>query len=127
MECSFQPNKTIPVSISAARIANEDGEFLGQVLIIRDLSEIRRLQDEVRRQEKLAAMGGLAAGVAHEVRNPLSSIKAFATFFADQFEDGSESHEAAKVMVQEVDRLNRVITELLEFSRPTDLKRHPVT
>ena len=123
MECSFTPNKTIPVSISAARIANEDGEFLGQVLIIRDLSQIRRLQSEVRRQEKLAAMGGLAAGVAHEVRNPLSSIKALATFFAGQFEEGSESQEAAKVMIQEVDRLNRVITELLEFSRPTDLKR----
>jgi two-component system sensor histidine kinase HydH len=90
---------------------------------MRNLSEVRRLQDEIRRQEKLAAMGGLAAGVAHEVRNPLSSIKALATFFAGQFEDGSESHEAAKVMVQEVDRLNRVITELLEFSRPTDLKR----
>jgi two-component system sensor histidine kinase HydH len=68
-------------------------------------------------------MGGLAAGVAHEVRNPLSSIKALATFFAGQFEDGSETNQAAKVMVQEVDRLNRVITELLEFSRPTDLKR----
>jgi len=68
-------------------------------------------------------MGGLAAGVAHEVRNPLSSIKALATFFAGQFEEGSEAQEAAKVMVQEVDRLNRVITELLEFSRPTDLKR----
>jgi two-component system sensor histidine kinase HydH len=123
MECSFAPNKTIPLSISAVRIANESGEFLGQVLIMRDLSEVRRLQDEVRRQEKLAVMGGLAAGVAHEVRNPLSSIKALATFFAGQFEDGSESHEAGKVMVQEVDRLNRVITELLEFSRPTDLKR----
>ena len=123
MECSFAPDKTIPLSISAVSIANESGEFLGQVLIMRDLSEVRRLQDEVRRQEKLAAMGGLAAGVAHEVRNPLSSIKALATFFAGQFEDGSESHEAAKVMVQEVDRLNRVITELLEFSRPTDLKR----
>jgi len=124
VECVFAPNKKVPVSVSAARIANEDGDFLGQVLIMRDLSEIRRLQDEVRRQEKLAAMGGLAAGVAHEVRNPLSSIKALATFFAGQFDDGSESHDAAKVMVQEVDRLNRVITELLEFSRPTDLKRH---
>jgi two-component system sensor histidine kinase HydH len=87
------------------------------------LSEIRRLQDTVRRQEKLAAMGGLAAGVAHEVRNPLSSIKALATFFAGQFDSGSQSHDAAQIMVQEVDRLNRVITELLEFSRPTDLKR----
>ena len=123
IECTFSGDKVVPISVSATRIANEKGEFLGQVIIMRDLSEIRRLQDKVRRQEKLAAMGGLAAGVAHEVRNPLSSIKALATFFAGQFEDGSEANEAAKVMVQEVDRLNRVITELLEFSRPTDLKR----
>jgi len=125
MECTFTENRVVPVSVSAAHIMNEEGEFLGQILILRDLSEIRRLQDKVRRQEKLAAMGGLAAGVAHEVRNPLSSIKALATFFTGQFDEGSEAHEAAKVMVQEVDRLNRVITELLEFSRPTDLKRQP--
>ncbi len=123
MECRFDSEETVPISVSAASIANDQGQFLGQVLILRDLSEIRRLQSEVRRQEKLAAMGGLAAGVAHEVRNPLSSIKALATFFAGQFDEGSESNMAAKVMVQEVDRLNRVITELLEFSRPTDLKR----
>jgi two-component system sensor histidine kinase HydH len=123
MECTFAGDRMVPISVSATRIANERGEILGQVIIMRDLSEIRRLQDKVRRQEKLAAMGGLAAGVAHEVRNPLSSIKALATFFAGQFEDGSETNQAAKVMVQEVDRLNRVITELLEFSRPTDLKR----
>jgi two-component system sensor histidine kinase HydH len=123
MECRFAPDKVTPVSVSAVRIANEDGDLLGQVMILRDLSEIRRLQEEVRRQEKLAAMGGMAAGVAHEVRNPLSSIKALATFFADQFDQGSESHEAARVMVQEVDRLNRAITELLELSRPTQIKR----
>ena len=122
VECVFGDHRQVPVSVSATRIVNDDGELIGQVLILRDLSEIRRLQDEIRRQEKLAAMGGLAAGVAHEVRNPLSSIKALATFFSGQFEDGSEAKEAATVMVQEVDRLNRVITELLDFSRPTDVK-----
>lgn len=126
IECTFGENRTVPVSVSATRITNDAGEFVGQILILRDLTEIRRLQDEIRRQEKLAAMGGLAAGVAHEVRNPLSSIKALATFFAGQFADGSKAKEAAGVMVQEVNRLNRVITELLEFSRPTDLKRHSI-
>jgi two-component system, NtrC family, sensor histidine kinase HydH len=122
MECRFAGARTVPVSVSAARIINELGDFVGEVIILRDLGEVRRLQEEVRRQEKLAALGGLAAGVAHEIRNPLSAIKGLATFFAGQFEDGSEPREAAGVMIQEVDRLNRVITELLEFARPTDLK-----
>ena len=123
--CRRPSGEEVPVSASAVRIVNEEGDVVGHVLILRDLGEVRRLQEEVRRQEKMAAIGGLAAGVAHEIRNPLSSIKALATFFAGQFADGSEGREAAGVMVQEVDRLNRVITELLEFARPTDLKHQP--
>jgi two-component system sensor histidine kinase HydH len=126
MACQTPQGVDVPVSVSAVRIINADGDYVGQVLILRDLGEVRRLQEEVRRQEKLAAIGGLAAGVAHEIRNPLSSIKALATFFAGQFDQGSEGREAADVMTQEVDRLNRAITELLEFARPTDLKLQEV-
>jgi two-component system sensor histidine kinase HydH len=125
MECEFAGGRIIPVSISASKIINEEGQFVGQVLIVRDLGEVRRLQDEVRRKEKLAAIGGLAAGVAHEIRNPLSSIKGIASYYKSKFEDGSEDKEVAGVMIEEVDRLNRVIGELLEFARPADLKLKP--
>lgn len=125
MECEFTENKIVPVSISASKIINEEGQFVGQVLIIRDLGEVRRLQDEIRRKEKLAAIGGLAAGVAHEIRNPLSSIKGIASYYKSKFEDGSEDKEMAGVMIEEVDRLSRVISELLEFARPTKLNRKP--
>jgi two-component system sensor histidine kinase HydH len=121
VECAFDGSPPLPLSISGKRIMNASGEIVGQVMILRDLGEVRRLQDEIRRQEKLAALGGLAAGVAHEIRNPLSSIKGLATFFADQFDAGTEPRKAAGVMIQEVDRLNRVISELLDFARPTDL------
>jgi two-component system sensor histidine kinase HydH len=95
---------------------------VGQVLIIRDLGEVRRLQGEIRRKEKLAAIGGLAAGVAHEIRNPLSSIKGIATYFKNKSDQNSDDEEMAGVMIEEVERLNRVIRELLEFARPTELK-----
>lgn len=95
---------------------------LASLFIFRDMRKIRQLQEEIRRKEKLAAIGDLAAGVAHEIRNPLSSIKGFAKYFADRSPEGSEQHELAKVMAKEVDRLNRVITELLALVRPADLR-----
>ncbi|PKN61675.1 MAG: histidine kinase [Deltaproteobacteria bacterium HGW-Deltaproteobacteria-15] len=125
MECVFSGENPLPLSVSAAQIRNEEGRFVGNVLILKDLGEVRMLQEEVRRKEKLAALGSLAAGIAHEIRNPLSSIKGMASFFRNKFVEGSEDREAASVMVQEVDRLNRVIGELLEFARPSDLKLKP--
>jgi two-component system sensor histidine kinase HydH len=122
MECSFSNRKTVPLSVSASRIVNEDGEFVGNIIILRDLGEVRRLQEEVRRKEKLAALGRLAGGVAHEIRNPLSSIKGLATYFGSKFAEESEDKESANVMVREVDRLNRVVSELLELARPSELK-----
>ncbi len=122
MTCEFVANKIVPVSISASKIMNEAGQLVGHVMILRDLGEVRQLQESLRRQEKLAAIGGLAAGVAHEIRNPLSSIKGMATYFKSKFATGSEDKEAAEVMIQEVERLNRVISELLDFVRPTDLQ-----
>jgi two-component system sensor histidine kinase HydH len=67
-------------------------------------------------------LGRLAAGIAHEIRNPLSSIKGFATYFRQRYKDVPEDQETAEIMVQEVDRLNRVIGELLEFARPMDMQ-----
>lgn len=125
MECTFVPDRTVPVSVSASRIINEEGILVGHVIILRDLGEIRQLQEDIRRTEKLAALGGLAAGVAHEIRNPLSSIKGMASYFGSKFPEGSADREAARVMTGEVDRLNRVISELLDFARPSDLTRRP--
>ena len=118
------PNQTeLVIVVNATDIVSEDGSFVGTMFILRDLTQIRRLQKTIQKQEKLAAIGNLAAGVAHEVRNPLSSIKGYATYFATLFEEDSEKKQAAEIMSREVERLNRVISELLEISRPSDLKR----
>ena len=117
--------KGIPLSLSAAPLKDETGREMGSVLLLRDLREIRDLQEKVRRSERLASLGRLAAGVAHEVRNPLSSIRGFAQFFMQRFKGREKEEEYASVMVKEVDRLNRVITELLDFARPKAPHREP--
>lgn len=120
LECVLSDQNTVHLSVSTTKIVNEEGIFVGKLLILRDLGEVRRLQEEIRRKEKFAALGGLAAGIAHEIRNPLSSIKGLATYFGSKFAEGSEDREVVGVMVQEVDRLNRVVSELLEFARPSE-------
>jgi two-component system sensor histidine kinase HydH len=108
----------LPVSLSASRILNEEGRFLGSVFILRDLSEVRKLQLQAQRNERLTAIGHLAAGIAHEIRNPLSSIKGLATYLLGKFPQAGTENTAAKTMITEVDRLNRVVSALLDFARP---------
>jgi two-component system sensor histidine kinase HydH len=112
--------------LSSLPVYNQYSEFMGRVLLMYDLSELKRLEREVQRHDRLVALGKMAAGVAHEVRNPLSSIKGFATLLGSKFNDGSEEYEAADLMVQEAERLNRSITELLNYARPTALRKEPV-
>ncbi len=114
--------KSIPVTVTITKIVGTQDNFIGHVFILNDLSRIRALELEIKQKEKLAAVGILAAGVAHEVRNPLSSIKGYATYFSSLFDPQSDNKKAANIMAEEVDRVNRVISELLEFARPIQLE-----
>lgn len=119
------PSRTgsaIPVTVTITKIVGDRENFIGHVFILKDLSRIRALELEIKQKEKLAAVGILAAGVAHEVRNPLSSIKGYATYFSSLFDPQSDNKKAANIMADEVDRVNRVISELLEFARPIELE-----
>jgi two-component system sensor histidine kinase HydH len=126
LECQTISGTGVPLKVSGAVLHGENESFLGYVFIFRDLVEVRRLQQEVERTKRLASLGSLAAGVAHEIRNPLSSVKGFATYFREKLKDSPQDRDTATTMIQEVERLDRVIGQLLEFARPSTLKIKPV-
>lgn len=100
--------------------------YRGRVLLLSDITELTDLEQKMRENERLAAIGRIAGGVAHEVRNPLSSIKGLAYYLKNHFSEGSREQESAALLIQETERLNRTITEMLGLTHPTQLKLEEV-
>jgi len=123
IDCLAQDGRSIPLQVSATLLHDEDQTFLGHVLLFKDLSEVQALRREIARNQRLASIGRLAAGVAHEIRNPLSSIKGFATYFKERYRENKDDQQTADIMIQEVERLNRVVGQLLEFAKPITISK----
>lgn len=121
IEYRISAEQSLPLEISISQIKDDQEELMGYAVLLKDLSEIHQLRKEVARSQKLASIGRLAAGVAHEIRNPLSSIKGFATYFRDRYQEIDKDRQTANVMINEVDRLDRVVGQLLELARPISI------
>ncbi len=111
--------RTVHAQASTSRMRAVGGQILGAVVTVEDVSDVRALTDQLIRADRLAAMGELTAGVAHEVRNPLGVIRASVQLLEDAKCDEARIHEAAGIIKQEIDRLDRVIKALLDFGRPS--------
>jgi two-component system nitrogen regulation sensor histidine kinase GlnL len=111
-------NTPLPVSIYAAPIYSRRGEQDGAVLILRDLSRVRELEETLRRADQLAMLATLAAGLAHEIKNPLGGIKGAAQLLAMELAKDSPLQEYTRVMVKETERVNGIIEELMDLGKP---------
>ena len=108
---------TIPLQVGAVPILQKSA-FTGLVVTFHDLSDIRKLEEQIRRQDRLAALGRMAAGVAHEIRNPLGIIRGSAEILKKRFGDQSKEEGLSDFIIEEVNRLSRVVTDFLLFARP---------
>ncbi len=117
--------EAVPLAVSVTPLTGDQGEVLGAVVLLRDLRTLKALQQRVERTERLASLGRLAAGVAHEIRNPLGAIRGLVQYFQATWKEDSEQRMYLDVIVREVDRLNRVVSDLVEFARPRELQREP--
>lgn len=114
------------LSVSSSQVRNAEGEVETVVLVIQDLSEKVALEADLRRRDRLASMGALAAGVAHEVRNPLNAISVIVQRLRREFtprEDEGEYRQLTGVVSEEVKRVNRIIQQFLELARPPALAK----
>src|SRR5450432_113061 len=107
--------KTLRIRVAALTVP-ERGD-LGYVYVLDDLTELRRLEREVRMQDRLAAVGRLAAAIAHEIRNPLTSIAGSVSMLSDATALNSEEKDLLQIVIRESDRLNNIITDFLAYSR----------
>jgi len=115
----------LTLSAVASLVSNPRGESRGVVLVLRDLSRVRELEEQVRRSDRLAALGVLAAGVAHEVRNPLVGIRAAAQLMEREPNFPPSLQEFTGIIIREVDRLNRLVGDLLAFAGHRPLRIQP--
>jgi two-component system sensor histidine kinase PilS (NtrC family) len=106
------------LGVSVTPLVDADRHTLGRIVNFTDLTELRRMEEVLTRNERLAAVGRLAAGIAHEIRNPLAAISGSIELLSGSAGADRESTELMGIVLREVTRLNTLITELLEFARP---------
>ncbi|MBT8347170.1 MAG: PAS domain-containing protein [Desulfofustis sp.] len=118
METSINTGMERSLFFTRVKIDNEDERAGGLMLLVQDLSLIRQLENQLQRAEQEAIVGRMAAGVAHELRNPLSSVKGLTLLLKSRFKDDLSTQQTADLMVEQVERLDRSISELLDYARP---------
>ena len=107
----------ISVKITVAKIPSKNGEYAGRSIIIKDHSEFKKLQAQIDQSEKLAVIGQIAAGVAHEIGNPLASISSLVQILQRKNKDSYIEDQLA-VIKENIDRITKIVRELVDFSRP---------
>ena len=124
----FEPPGVRPLTlgVSLSPLYNHRDEVVGRIVNFQDLTEMKEMEEHVKRAERLAVVGGLAAGVAHEIRNPLASISGSVELLSSQPEDGEDNRALMNIVTREIDRLNGLITDLLDYTNPRPLRKTSV-
>ena len=117
------------LSLNISRNINDRGEIENYTIVIKDFTDRKNLEDQTRRQEKLVAMGELASGVAHEIRNPINAIGMIAQRLNKEFkpaEDTEEYSSITMILKDEVTRINKIITQFLNYAKPLEIQQQRI-
>ena len=103
---------------SSATFHGQGGELLGALMVVTDITALKRLELQIRRSDRLASLGTLSAGMAHEIKNPLVSIKTFAQLLPERYHETDFRETFSGLIVHEIDRIDSLVNQLLRFARP---------
>ena len=113
--------RKIYVAITRTALRDKNGNLVGSSSIVRDITKIKEMENKLIESERLAAVGELAASVAHEIKNPLAGIRSASEIIRDSFQEGDPKLEMIDEIIHQIDRLDRTIKDLLIFARPKAL------
>jgi|SRR5688572_7065213 len=117
-DCLTAEGMRLRLGFSISPLFSETGETTGTVIAFQDLTHIRALEETSRRQDQLAAIGRMAASIAHEIRNPLAAMRGSIQMLRHEMKGDSSQAELMEIILRESDRLNRIITDFLNYARP---------
>ncbi len=121
IELTCRGGETKIVGMTLSMVPGTAGEICGAAVFFKDLTYVEHKEEKERLKDRLAALGQMAANLAHEIRNPLASIEVTCSLLKRRLGDGPEERELLEKIITEVRRLNRTITSSLEFARPLEL------
>jgi len=132
LESEQPPNNAFPIykekalEVSTSFVRGEEQASQGMIILIRDITEMRRLQHLTTRQDRLQELGEMAAQVAHEIRNPLGGIKGFASLLERDLEKKPDLQKMARYIVDGTQTLDRLVSNVLHYARPMQTQFQPV-
>lgn len=116
-------DQIVQARVSVSHVYDNRGKQIGNVFIIQDITQLTRLEEEAKRNDRLRAMGEVAAGIAHEIRNPLASIELFASVLGKDLENDKEKHAITEHIASGVKNMDRIISSLLLFAKSPEPSR----
>src|ERR1043165_7592221 len=119
--CLTSEGMRLRLGYSISPLSSEAGETTGMVITFQDLTQVRSLEETSRRQDRLAAIGRMAASIAHEIRNPLAAMRGSIQMLHGEMDNDSSQAQLMEIILRESDRLNRIITDFLSYARPRSL------
>jgi two-component system sensor histidine kinase PilS (NtrC family) len=120
-DCLTAEGLRLRLGFTISPLFSEAGETTGMVITFQDLTQIRALEETSKRQDRLAAIGRMAASIAHEIRNPLAAMRGSIQMLRAEMEGESAQTELMEIILRESDRLNRIITDFLTYARPRSI------